>query len=124
MYINYCTKNLEEYYKILRTLNTCETAYHYEVVTAMLELFYENCTDRINNLRIKAIKYILFGKFEYIKQYKSYKRSAVTQFNDLAAKCKEWIELYSSEQNINQETGKDKPKKKRKVIYGFNKLFK
>ena len=86
MYKEYMTRTINEYNKIISTIDSCETVLHYQVVENMLSVFADNCDRRLENLKwrawfgfsIQKIRdYINFNKYlssliTYISQYYEY----------------------------------------------------
>ena len=50
MYIEYTSRNLKEYNKIMKVIDCCETTQHFEIVKSMAETFANNCDFRLGKL--------------------------------------------------------------------------
>lgn len=123
MYINFTSKNLNEYNKIIDVLMSCKTPSHHDVVKTMVEQFAKNCDHRLRMLRkyawIKLLRFSLVG----FKNYKSYRHSTDTQIESIVIHCNEWVTQY--DQWIQEEREKEEKDKKSKIdIKGFKHLFK
>lgn len=124
MYSSYQTKNLNEYNKIVRVLETAETADHYDVVVAMVKRFGENCERRCEKLLINSFKSLFV--VPKLKYYFKYKSAAQLQFDDLLQICNEWSDSYlkAVELMAQQPEQTHQKQKKKKSISGFSKTFK
>ena len=123
MYTEYTTKNLNEYNKIMKVIDCCETTVHFEIVKNMAETFANNCDFRLEKLRRRS----WFGlRRSYYKEYKSYKESADIQVHSIVDECNDWAQQYQEWEATaakQREEEKDKRPPKKDIV-GFAKLFK
>lgn len=123
MYINFTSKNLNEYNKIIDVLMSCKTPSHHDIVKNMAKQFAKNCDHRLGMLRKYAWIKLLRFSLEGFKNYKSYKHSTDTQIESIIIHCNEWVTQY--DQWVQEEKEKEEKDKKSKIdIKGFKHLFK
>lgn len=120
MYTKFLSSNLEEYNKIIASINSSQNLNHYEVCSNMCAQFGRNCDHRLKML--SKNRYTLKGR----KEYKKYKESTTMQVESVLKKLKHFYDSYNEWMEENQtELEKNKLEKKpKKTITGFSKLFK
>lgn len=126
MYLKFTTAQLNEYKKIIDTLNSSTTTTHHAVVMCMLENFAKMCDYRKKMLRKNAwIKLFGFNNLG-MREYKLYTISTSKQIDNLINYCKHWREQYTLwEDEMLKEAEENKNSRGEKVnIVGFSKLLK
>lgn len=123
LFSKYTTANLNEYNKIMASIDSSQNLDHYEVLTKMCRQFGRNCDYRLASLKRRIWKE---WSFSSIDDYYRYKKSTNIQVKALMDRLKyfydsyqEWLKEYNEEQEE-----KELKKKQKKPISGFSKLFK
>lgn len=118
MYLEFTTKQLKEYNKLLSVLDSIENPDQHESYTHMVQNFWNLCDYRIYTLKKYTIKQCVKFNYKAIREYKKYKEATIEQANNLIVYSNEWLSRYEEweKQQNNQEN--------RLVINGFTKLLK
>lgn len=126
MYINFTSKNLNEYNKIIDTIVSCEKPSQYNMVKNMIEQFAKNCDHRIHMLWKNVWIKLLDLSFNGFKEYNSYKITTNIQIESIINHYNEWLTQYTNwelEEKENKEKH-EQEKRIKKDIKGFSILFK
>lgn len=126
MYIDFTSKNLAEFYKIVQVLDTCEYPTQFDIVKNMARQFGKNCDFRQSKLKKIAYKKLLKFSVQGFDDYFKYKESTSNQVQTIIDKCNLWLTEYDNwvtEQKAKEESNKLKANSKISII-GFQKLFK
>lgn len=124
MYIDFTSRNLNEYHKICKVFEDATTPEHYEVAKEMVTQFACNCDKRRELLTRRAIWH--FYCPSYWKERKAYHRATLIQLQDLIELSNEWTAQYEqwSISNKLQEEEKEKKRKSKRTVTGFQTLNK
>ena len=123
MYTEFYTKTLNEYNKILKILDSCETWEQFCTMENISYTFAQNCEWRTTKLYNYFERGFSISRY---KNYRSFEKMAKIMCDDLIDQIKTWTELYKNAlDEATQLTQKqDEDSKKRKIVGGFNGLFK
>jgi hypothetical protein len=126
MYKEYTTRNLNEYYKIVAAIESCDTLAQFEVARDMVDIFGNNCDFRYARLKRQALSKLSYTKY---KEFRAYHESTKVQIETLIRMCEAWARAYDewldmearSNAEREEELKKMPPKKE---ILGFGALLK
>ena len=124
MYIEFTTKNLREYNKIIDVLVSCSKPEQFNITKNMVDNFARICDFRLYKLKRRAL--FLFYSLTIWKEYKSYRTTTNIQIESIVNHCNEWLKNYDEflvEQKLQTEKEEQK-KKSKKDIKGLASLFK
>lgn len=124
MYIEFTTKNLREYNKIIDVLVSCSKPEQFDITKNMVDNFARNCDFRLYKLKRRALSH--FYSLNIWKEYKSYRTTSNIQIESIINHCNEWLKNYDeflAEQKLQTEKEEQK-KKSKKDIKGLASLFK
>lgn len=124
MYIEFTTKNLREYNKIIDVLVSCSKPEQFDITKNMVDNFARNCDFRLYKLKRRALSH--FYSLNIWKEYKSYRTTSNIQIESIINHCNEWLKNYDEfliEQKSQTEKEEQK-KKSKKDIKGLASLFK
>ena len=124
MYIEFTTKNLREYNKIIDVLVSCSKPEQFNITKNMVDNFARNCDFRLYKLNRRALFH--FYSLNIWKEYKSYRTTTNIQIESIVNHCNEWLKNYDEflvEQKLQTEKEEQK-KKSKKDIKGLASLFK
>lgn len=123
MYTKFISSNNQEYYKIIKIIDSCQTEDHMLVVANCFKAFANNCDHRLLELKKYRNSHpFTSSNWENVKKYDALTRDQIEMIRD---RVQVWSEAYSEfvmEEQKKKEERKNKPKKIKK-IQGFNKLF-
>ena len=118
MYREFYSKNLEEYNKIIKILDSCETWDQFLCMENVAYSFARNCEWRRNVLFDRYERGISIKRY---KEYRKYEQASELQCKDLMDRVAGWADSYKNtleEAKVIIEK-QDEESKKRKVIPGF-----
>lgn len=124
MYMEFTTKNLREYNKIINVLVSCSKPEQFNITKNMVDNFARNCDFRLYKLKRRALFH--FYSLNIWKEYKSYRTTTNIQIESIVNHCNEWLKNYDEflvEQKLQTEKEEQK-KKSKKDIKGLASLFK
>lgn len=126
MFIEFTTRNLNEYNKIIDVIVSCETPSHHNIAKNMIEQFAKNCDYRIHMLWKNAWYNLFKLNFKGFRKYQSYKLSTNIQIESVINHHNEWLNQYSLWEQEEKELEEKREQKKRSKIdiAGFSVLFK
>lgn len=118
MYNEFYSKNLIEYDKIVKVLDSCESWEQFLCIENIAYNFARNCEWRTNKLFDHYERGFSIKRY---KEFRSYERAAKIQCEDLMGRVKDWASQY---QNALEEAKliiakEEEEAKKRKVVTGF-----
>jgi hypothetical protein len=125
-YIEYTSKNLKEYYKILDTISSSTNPEQFEVAKNMASQFAKNCDFRQSKLKklawIKTFKFSMKGWDDYY----SYKKTTTEQIESIISIYNLWLDQYNEWVELQrlEEEQRENDKRKKILITGFEGLFK
>lgn len=118
MYIEFTTKQLNEYNKLLTTLDSLQTPEQHATYVNMVKNFGNICDYRLYRLKKHTIKQCLKFNYKAIKEYKKYKEATAEQATNLVLYSNEWLDKYEEWEKRQNE------QECRLVVNGFAKLLK
>lgn len=118
MYIEFTTKQLNEYNKLLTTLDSLQTPEQHAIYVNMVKNFGNICDYRLYRLKKHTIKQCLKFNYKAIKEYKKYKEATSEQATNLVSYSNEWLDKYEEWEKQQNE------QERRLVVNGFAKLLK
>lgn len=125
-YIEYTSKNLKEYYKILDTISSSTNLEQFEAAKNMASQFARNCDFRQNKLKksawIETLKFSMKGWDNYY----SYKKTTTEQIESIISIYNLWLDQYNEwvEHQRLEDEQRENDKRKKILITGFEGLFK
>ena len=124
MFIEYYSKNLNEYQKIISTLDSCETWDAFLYIEKMSLGFVKHCENRDIKLKNRWLKQI--WNYRRYREWKMFTKAATIQCETAAHKIKTWADGYQMalEEAKTLIQKEEEESKKRKIISGFVPLFK
>ena len=124
MFIEYYSKNLNEYQKIISTLDSCETWDAFLYIEKMSLSFVKHCENRDIKLKNRWLKQI--WNYRRYRGWKMFTKAATIQCETAAHKIKTWADGYQMalEEAKTLIQKEEEESKKRKIISGFVPLFK
>lgn len=124
MFIEYYSKNLNEYQKIISTLDSCKTWDAFLYMEKMSLSFVNHCEIREIKLKNRWLRQI--WDYRKYREWKMFTDAAAIQCETTAHKIKLWAEGYQMalEEAKNLIQREEEESKKRKIIPGFVPLFK
>ena len=124
MFIEYYSKNLNEYQKIISTLDSCETWDSFLYIEKMSLSFVKHCENRDIKLKNRWLKQI--WNYRKYREWKMFADAASIQCETAAHQIKVWADGYQMalEEAKTLIQKEEEESKKRKIISGFVPLFK
>ena len=126
MYLEYTTKQLIEYNKLIKIIESCETPKHHSNTVDMMTRFGKICDRRQKTLQIYAIRNLLKFNTQPLDEYYKYKNATKEQVETLINYSNTWVKQYEAwgkKQESEMQANKDYRGDKIDVI-GFAKLLK
>ena len=130
MYVEFISRNLNEYHKIYKVFDSATTPEHFEVAKAMVTQFANNCDKRKELLTERACKQLRFLMIRKALrcwyERNMYHESTLIQIQDLVDLSNEWAAQYEQwlSDNKVKEEETEKQKKAKIDITGFQSLNK
>ena len=126
MYVEYTTRNLNEYRKIVAIVESCKNTGQFEVVKNVVEQFGRNCDFRDSQLKKRAWKTLSRKAY---REYKNYNETAHIQVEGVVALCNMWVDQYRAWEEAEAKAIEDEKEEKKKMppkkdIAGFGSLMK
>lgn len=128
MYLNFTSKQLVEYNKIINIIESCTNAIHHANTINIIKSFGKTCDYRKYMLKkraiIKLLKFDIRGWIEYNK----YHNATLEQVQSLIDYSNYWLEQFEAWENEQllqkQENENNEKKKERIYIKGFSNILK
>ena len=125
MYLEFATKQLNEYNKLIKIIESCETVEHHSNAIVILRSFGKMCDSRKRKLRNLAIKNALKLQFETINEYYKYKEATMEQVKTLIDYSNSWIDQYEAWEKSQEIQAQSQSDRGEKIdVVGFAKLLK
>ena len=124
MYVQFVKSTLQEYYKIISTIESCKNPVQAETAQRMCLVFANNCEFRLEQLKRYRRSHLFNADAR--RNVNNYNELVTDQLEVIGETMKAWYDLYNEymqEEDRKDEEKKTQPKKP-KPIKGFNKLFK
>ena len=126
MYIEYTTRNLKEYHKIVDILESCKNTDHFETVKNVVEQFGKNCDYRDSYLKKRAWKTLSLKAY---KEYREYNKMAHLQVDQIVSICNMWAQQYRDWEEAELKVAEEEKEESKKMppkkpIVGFGCLMK
>lgn len=126
MYLEFTTKQLNEYNKLIKMIESCETAEHYDNTVIIMRSFGKICDNRKRILRNYAIKGLLRFNSQPIDEYYKYKEATMEQIKTLINYSNAWLEQYEAweKRQEAERVAKGDQREDKIDVVGFAKLLK
>ena len=126
MYIEFTTKQLHEYHKLVTNIEGCENPNQHSTIIRMLKCFGKQCDWRARQLRKRG--WIGFLKFQNkpMDEYHKYKEATREQVNNLVEYSNIWLDQFEAWEKAQTEelAAKENYRGDKVDVVGFAKLLK
>jgi hypothetical protein len=128
MYLDFTTKQLKEYNKLIKFIESCTNAIHHTNTINIIKSFGKTCDCRKYILKKQAIIKLLKFDISGWDEYNKYCNATIEQVQSLIDYSNYWLEQFEAWENEQllqkQEDERENNQKKRIKIQGFANVLK
>lgn len=122
MYLDFTTKQLNEYNKLIKVIESCSNPDHHTSTVNIIQSFGKLCDNRKNILKKRAWVNIFKFNFTPMTEYMKYKEAALEQVQSLIDYSNYWLDQYNIWETEQQKCNEENKKERIKII-GFSNIL-
>ena len=122
MYLDFTTKQLNEYNKLIKVIESCSNPDHHISTVNIIHSFGKLCDSRKNILKKRAWVNMFKFNFAPMAEYMKYKEATMEQVQSLIDYSNYWLDQYNAWETEQQKYNEENKKERVKII-GFSNIL-